>query len=239
VRRRVVIALIAIGACERAHEDDPPAPVILHSPFTGKIRYAAKTQPRYSGENNNYFSIVEDARLFLVSDATAPDASKLAAETVSAFPPKACPPRHDPDEALMWCALERANATLRSAHQTSALTAVVVRDREMLVAFAGDVPIVLRHGTTSTVLSSLAPNLGTTTAAQPELRWVPFGAGDTFVIVDRGLLDATGEARVRDAASATANETKQIEDATSALVDQGMPIRDHAELTALFVHVVP
>lgn len=182
---RAVVALVGLAACEKAREEPAPPPPPVHAKASAKIRYAAKTQPRYSGENNTYFSIVEDAQLFVVADAPEPEGSRHAADTIGAFPPKDCAPRRDPDEAAMWCALERAHAALRAKHETSAVTAVVVREGEALVAFAGDVPIVLRHGSTRSVIAGCSrsrattacPRLSiprTTACALSRTPWVPW-----------------------------------------------------------------
>ena len=236
-----MFAMLAFGACEKAADEPAPAPPPVHARVQKKITYAAKTQPRYSGENNNYFGIVEDGPLFVVADAVQPAASQLAADTIDKFPPTACAPRRDPDEELLWCALDHANAALRAAHQTSSVTVALVRERETLVAFAGAIPVVLRHGAHGDVIRprSAVPLLGSTPTPQLELRWVPFAPGDTLVLLDAGLLAAIGLDQVRDAVAATATDKAQLATAVDGMVDRGMAVREHAELTAVVVHLAP
>jgi hypothetical protein len=240
----VALALVAcaVVACERATPppapEPPPPPV--HERANAKIRYAAKTQAAYSGINNNYFSIVEDEALFLVADANDPSASRLAAETMNVFPQTGCAARRDPDEQAMWCAIERAHQALRAAKQTSSFSAVIVRDGAALVATAGDVPVYVRNGALGGLVPvRTVPALGSTAAAQADVRWLPLAVGDSLVIVDRGLLAAVGLERIRTAAAPAVTAEKELETAVSTLVDEGMPLRDHAELTAVEVYLAP
>ncbi len=237
-----VFLLCAFAACERA--EPPPAPepppVPVHEAAHAKIRYAAKTQPAYSGTNNTFFSIVEDAALFLVADAKDPAASRLLANELEVYPQTACADRRDPDEREMWCGIERANRSLRAANQTSSFTAVIVRDGAALVATAGDVPIYIRNGTTGGIVRVRSvPPLGTSAAPQVDVKWIPLAVGDSFLIVDRGLLTALGLPRVRAAAAPAVAEKVDLETAVGSLVDEGMALHDHAELTAVGVHLAP
>jgi Stage II sporulation protein E (SpoIIE) len=237
-----VLSLCAFAACERAEPppapEPPPTPV--HDRAHAKIRYAAKTQPAFSGINNNYFSIVEDAALFLVADANDPAASRLVAEAMGVYPQTECAPRVDPDERAMWCGIERANRDLRAAKQTSSFAAVIVRDGAALVATAGDVPIYVRNGATGGLVGvRTVPALGTDPTAQADVKWIPLAIGDSLVIVDRGLLAALGLDRLRAAAAPTVAAKVDLETAVSTLVDAGMPLRDHAELTAVEIYLAP
>jgi hypothetical protein len=152
-----------------------------------------------------------------------------------------CTKRRDPDETELWCAIEHAHEALRAAHQTSAFAIAIVRDREALIAFAGDVPIAVRHGAKVDLLGprlAMQP-LGSAPGAQVDVRWIPFDGDDTLVIVSRGLLAAVGLDRVRAALDTRVHETRQLEDTIAKLVDDGVAVRDHAELTAVIAHLVP
>ena len=237
-----VLLLCACAACERAEPppapEPPPPPV--HERATAKIRYAAKTQPAFSGINNNFFSIVEDAALFLVADAKDPAASKLLADEMGVYPQTGCADRRDPDEREMWCGIERANRSLRAAKQTSSFAAVIVRDGAALLATAGDVPVYVRNGATGAIVAVRSvPPLGTSATPQADVKWIPLAVGDSFLIIDRGLLVALGLPRVRDAAAPAVDGKVDLETAVGSLVDAAMPLRDHAELTAVEVHLAP
>jgi hypothetical protein len=205
-----------------------------------KIRYAAKTEVSAAGTNPTYFSIVEDAALFIVADSDNPAASKLAAEAMAPFPSPDCPGAATDDDAQMRCALDRVNARLVRERATVSIAAVTVRGHQAVVAFAGDVPVLLRQGAKLGVLAPAAPSppLGSAPSVKPDLQTIELSSSDTIVIANRGLLRALGPTGVAGALPAGPSTVQEIEHAVEQIVDAAKRVPRHDALSLILVHLV-
>jgi hypothetical protein len=203
-----------------------------------RLRYSAKTDASSAGTNPTYFSIIEDAPLFIVADSANPDASKLASSALSSYPPQVCATPDD-DYVMMRCAFRVVNDRLVQAGKTAALAAVTIHGQQAVVANAGDVRVMWRHGDAFDPLSiaeDTAP-LGSSSHAKAMIREVVIHGDDTLVILNRGLFDAAGETKVRDTTQGVA-EIAQLDAAIEQLLAAGAKPTSYPARSAIVVHVV-
>ncbi len=259
---RILVVFLIACSCR----PDPPQPSLQASaPTPSKAyesakdssgsyfaRYAAKTEASAAGPNETYFAIVEDDGLFIVADSTQldqddskhvpVDAAKFAAEVVSTTMPESCPPSSGPiDEALMACRIRAANTKLLGLNaKTASIAAVALRGNKALVGFAGDVTVLWIHDGVTEVVSSTANSspIGASPTSSFGLRWVDMGPSDTIAIVNRGLFDHVGKARIQELIPSGPSETKELDDSMTLLIDEAKMVPHHVALSAIFVKLL-
>jgi hypothetical protein len=233
------VLVACLVACDKRAEEDAP----LQMPELPRprllLRYAAQTEEGLDGKNTTFFSIDEDHSLFVVAEASNPDASKRATELMTkAIGDAAC--LAERGEKQLRCTLDHANEQLMYESMKSDFAVVLVSDNTAFMARAGATRILYTLG--DDVFGEYlkdSETLGTIrfTSTIENTRLYR----DTSVLVaNAGVLENAGLPSIRSTLTKTAPDTSALESAVRKLVTHPALARAGAGPTsAIIVRAVP
>jgi hypothetical protein len=238
MRALLLMAVVLIACDKREPEDVPleipelPRPKLL-------LRYAAQTEEGLDGKNDTFFSIDEDHSLFVVAEASNPDASKRATELLTKAIGEA-PCLAERGEKQLRCTLDRANEQLMYESMKSDFAVVLVSDNTAFMARAGATRILYTLG--DNVFGEYLKDSETlgTIRFTSTIEHARLYRDTSVLLANGGVLENAGLPGIRATLTKTAPDKRALEGAVRKLVTHPALARAGAGPTsAIIVSAVP